>query len=239
MHSTKEVAPEFGMEVAPDRSIPEAIYPQYGPYKGYDISSQWPSSTLPESKIAGLRRATFWLVVVLCAVIALALGLGTGLGLGLRNNNVNNTSAEAGSGPVSSVVTSATTGTSTSATATTSSASSTTSTTSTAATTTTSLVDSGCPGINGTTAMKSTQSYIFYCSSDLTGNDQASLVTSSLDECLTLCDSMNWTQDRKDVGSVWNEEGVIGQTAGTCWCKGGSNIQVTSKAGIVVASALP
>ncbi|KAI1212346.1 beta-lactamase-like protein [Annulohypoxylon truncatum] len=48
--------------------------------------------------------------------------------------------------------------------------------------------------------------YRFYCNSDLTGTDQASLVTNSLDECVTLCDSLNWTENRRDVGSVWNEK---------------------------------
>lgn len=108
-----------------------------------------------------------------------------------------------------------------------------------AAPTATGLQDSGCPNRNGNTISKTTLTYKISCNSDLTGSDLASLVVNSLEECLSMCDSLNWTQKRKDVGSVWNEKGVIGQTAGTCWCKGGDKIQVTSKPGIVVASPLP
>ncbi|KAI1143750.1 hypothetical protein F5Y05DRAFT_5361 [Hypoxylon sp. FL0543] len=107
----------------------------------------------------------------------------------------------------------------------------------------TTIQDSGCPNVNGNTVTKSStklaQTYKIYCDSDLTGTDQASLVVTSLDECITLCFSLNWTQNRKDVGSVWNEKGVVGQTAGTCWCKGGDNIQVTSRSGVVVATPIP
>ncbi|KAI2471502.1 hypothetical protein F4781DRAFT_420677 [Annulohypoxylon bovei var. microspora] len=235
MHSTKEVALESGMELAPDRSLPEVIHPQYVQYK------------IPEKRIAGLRRETFWLLVALSTVVALALGLGTGLGLGLRNNNGNNTGAEAESASISNgntvslsvaTSTSAPVATESVATATSTGSTSSTKTTSIAASTITPLVDSGCPGINGTTTTISTMSYRLYCNSDLTGTNQASLVTNSLNECVTLCDSLNWTQNRRDVGSVWNEKGVIGQTAGTCWCKGGNSIQVISHTGIVVARAL-
>ncbi|KAI0887122.1 uncharacterized protein GGS22DRAFT_104755 [Annulohypoxylon maeteangense] len=261
MHSTKEVALESGMEVAPDHAIPEVVPPQHTHYKGYDIS-QWQNDNGSEKRISGLRRETFWLLVTLCAVVSLALGLGMGLGLGLRNNNnVNNTGKDADSASISNANTlsaSLTTSTSahnsvaaesadsvTTATPTSTSTSSTRSsgTTSIASSTITSVVDSGCPDINGTTTSMSTNGiniiYRFYCNSDLTGTDQAALVTNSLDECVRLCDSLNWMEKRRDVGSVWNEKGVVGQKAGSCWCKGGSNIQVTAKSGIVVASALP
>ncbi|KAI1451878.1 hypothetical protein F4805DRAFT_449733 [Annulohypoxylon moriforme] len=253
MHSTKEVALESGMELAPDHSIPEVIYPQPAPYKGYDLS-QWQNEKNSGKRVAGLRRETFWLLVILFAVVALSLGLGTGLGLGLRSNNVNTTGKDADSASISNGNTvSSSVATSTPApesmaaesvaTSTSTSSTSSTRTTSIASSTITSLVDSGCPGINGTTTSMSTNgvnmTYRFYCDSDLTGTDQASLVTNSLDECVTLCDSLNWTEQRRDVGSVWNEKGVVGQKAGTCWCKGGNGIQVISHSGIVVASALP
>ncbi|KAI1451106.1 hypothetical protein F5Y02DRAFT_16051 [Annulohypoxylon stygium] len=252
MHSTKEVTLEFGMELAPDHSIPEVVPPQHAQYKGYDIS-QWQDGVYQEKRIAGLRRETFWLLVCLFAVVALALGLGTGLGLGLRGNNVNTTGKDAESASISNgnsissaIATSTPAAESVAAesvpTTTSTSSTSSTMTTSIAQSTITSLVNSGCPGINGTTTSMSTNgvnmTYRFYCDSDLTGTDQASLVTNSLDECVRLCDSLNWTENRRDVGAVWNEKGVVGQKAGTCWCKGGKGIQVISHTGIVVASAV-
>lgn len=81
--------------------------------------------------------------------------------------------------------------------------------------------------------------YKVYCDSDLTGSDLATLVTESLDDCLLLCDSMNWLQNRKDVGSVFNEAGTHAQAPGTCWCKGGDGISVKSNPGIAVASPVP
>lgn len=99
MHSTKEVMSGTGLEVSPDRTAPEALYPQNFQYNGYDTASQGPTVSLTNGKyhgrevprVAGLRKPTFWLLVALFSVVALALGLGIGLGLGLRNHNVNNT----------------------------------------------------------------------------------------------------------------------------------------------------
>ncbi|KAI1417483.1 hypothetical protein F5Y13DRAFT_151104 [Hypoxylon sp. FL1857] len=235
-HSTIEVAPHSGMEVVPDRSVPEVLYPPHTDYKPWEEPPQWPQAP-QRNRIAGLRKATFWLLVALFAVVALALGLGTGLGLGLRDTRDEKTGASVS--PTTSAFMAAE---STAATAS-SSTSTSTGSTSTAPPTPTTLQDSGCPNMNGNTITKSssklTQIFKIYCDSDLTGTDQASLVVASLDECMTLCFSLNWTQNRKDVGAVWNENGVVGQTAGTCWCKGGTDINVTAKSGIVVATPLP
>ncbi|KAI0840400.1 hypothetical protein F5Y06DRAFT_262659 [Hypoxylon sp. FL0890] len=72
-HSTIEAVPDAGMQVAPDRSLPEVLYGPYVDYKPWDAASQWPNAP-QESRIAGLRKATFWLLVALFAVVALALG---------------------------------------------------------------------------------------------------------------------------------------------------------------------
>ncbi|OTA93257.1 hypothetical protein M434DRAFT_395813 [Hypoxylon sp. CO27-5] len=235
-HSTIEVVPDTGMQVAPDPSVPEVVYPHYTEYKPWQELSQ--SSSVPqESRIAGLRRATFWLLVALFAVVALALGpienaiLTLHLGASVDSASASSTSTSVVAEPAA-------------ATTTASSSSSTPSSIAAQPTQTpTTIQDSGCPNISGNTVTKSsskmTQTFRIYCDSDLTGSDQASLVVTTLDECITLCASLNWTQNRKDVGSVWNEKGVVGQTPGTCWCKGGSNIQVTAKSGIVVATPLP
>ncbi|OTB07962.1 hypothetical protein M426DRAFT_317463 [Hypoxylon sp. CI-4A] len=256
-HSTLETLPDTGMQVRPDRSVPEVYYapshhPPYPEYKGYDLGL--PNIEPQEKRIAGFRRVTFWLLVALFAVVALALGLSTGLGLGLRKDNSGDTTGAYAGGASASDGTSSTSSTTSSITAestptntatkTSSSSSSTTSSTITVASPTpTYLEDSGCPNVNGTTVTKpsraGTHSYRVYCESDLTGSDQASLVVNSLGECITLCDSLNWTQKRGDIGAVWNEKGVVEQTAGTCWCKGGNNVQATAKAGVVVASAIP
>ncbi|KAI1393622.1 uncharacterized protein F4822DRAFT_385266 [Hypoxylon trugodes] len=258
MHSMLEASPvNHGMEVAPDRTLPEVYYQQYPQYKPYEESQHIQQAQLAAhnggttqgTEISRLKRTTFWLLVALIAVMALALGLGTGLGLGLRNNNSQKstgTAVESVSGSTSapaaaSTTSSSTTDGATSTTASSTSTSTSSSTQSAAEATPTSLIDSGCPGTNGSTLTQSQSSitYNVYCNSDLTGSDLASLVVNSLEECLTVCDSLNWTQKRKDVGSVWNEQGVVGQTAGTCWCKGGNSIKVTAKPGIVVASPVP
>ncbi|KAI1808451.1 hypothetical protein F4811DRAFT_239820 [Daldinia bambusicola] len=257
MYSTMEVAPSSAPEFSSADSsapevAPEAYHPPYDcQYKDYVATQQPPlpphvnSLTLSprQAEIAGLKKPTFWLLVALFSVVALALGLGTGLGL--RNNSaVNNQGNSAANEGINSGTTSSSTHTVSSTPPPTSSGSTrTTGTVSStpviAVPTPTTFVDSGCPNRSGRTLFGKDRTYDVYCDSDLTGTDQASLVVNSLEECLALCDSLNWTQKRGDVGCVWNEKGVVGQEKGTCWCKGGDGIKVTSLAGIVVASPAP
>ncbi|KAL7622409.1 hypothetical protein AAE478_007914 [Parahypoxylon ruwenzoriense] len=245
MNSMKEVIPDTGPEVVPDRSAPEVLQPQYYQYSTHDTASQWqalpPKNELNHEggvlSISGLRRVTFWLVVALLVVITLALGLGLGLGLGLRTTN-----ASADPAPINYATTtepSVASSMSSSISSRSISSRSSVSTTSVAEPTPTSIEESGCPGRNGDTIVKAKLSYKVYCDSDLTGNNLASLVTRSLEECLSMCDSINFFQNRSDVGSVYNEAGTGTQTPGTCWCKGGDGIQVTSNLGNVVASPEP
>ncbi|KAI0115038.1 hypothetical protein F4814DRAFT_418019 [Daldinia grandis] len=250
MHSTMETAPGTAPQLVTDSSAPEVApetyNPQYYEYKNYDVAQLQTSPAPRKSEIAGLRKPTFWLLVALFSVVALALGLGTGLGLGLRSNGsaVNNTGASADNEAISNGVTSTSSAptTSTRSPENTSRKSSSTSTAVIAEPTPTPtvLVDSGCPSRSGSTILgENHRQYKISCNSDLTGTNLASLVVNSLEECLALCDSLNWVQRRSDVGCVWNEKGVVGQVAGTCWCKGGDNIKATSLAGIVVASPAP
>ncbi|KAI2601891.1 hypothetical protein GGR54DRAFT_578871 [Hypoxylon sp. NC1633] len=248
MEMKKDFNDGSGLEVSPVHTAPEVVSQRFQ-YHNYEGPPQWhsipPQSIAPYEgevpRVVGLRRATFWLLIALFTVVALAIGLGTGLGLGLKNNN-NTTSASAASASGSSTTTplpSVASPTSPSASSSLSTTSSSTSTSSIAQPTPSSLEQSGCPNRNGTTITKGDITYRIYCDSDLTGSDLASLVTTSLEQCLSMCDSMNWTQDRRDVGSVYNANGVVEQAPGTCWCKGGDKIKVTAKAGIAVASPLP
>ncbi|KAI1464701.1 uncharacterized protein F4812DRAFT_151215 [Daldinia caldariorum] len=260
MYSTMEVAPSTAPEFSSaDSSAPEVApetyhHPQYYQCKDYYTASQQsppqlnsPPSPPGQAEIAGLKKPTFWLLVALFSAVALALGLGTGLGLGLRNNGVvDNKGASADNEAITNGATSSsptrsesTTSTSTGTSTTGTTKSSSSNTPVVAVPTPTVFVDSGCPDRSGGAISGKNRSYDVYCDSDLTGTDQASLVVNSLEECLALCDSLNWTQKRGDVGCVWNEKGVVGQKKGTCWCKGGDSIKVTSLAGIVVASPAP
>ncbi|OTB20256.1 hypothetical protein K445DRAFT_362441 [Daldinia sp. EC12] len=263
-YSTMEITPGTAPQLDTDSSAPEVApetyHPQYYQYKDYAGEQPQISPPPRQSEIAGLRKPTFWLLVALFSVVALALGLGTGLGLGLKNNGVgNNAGASADNEAIRNGTTSSTQAApsktkctkSKSTTAASSSTSGATKTTGTARSsssstvivavpTPTAFVDSGCPGRDGNTiAGSENRSYVVHCNSDLTGANLASLVVNSLEECLALCDSLNWVQKRRDVGCVWNEKGVVGQKAGTCWCKGGDDIQVTALTGIVVATPAP
>ncbi|KAL4779691.1 hypothetical protein BJX76DRAFT_339972 [Aspergillus varians] len=95
---------------------------------------------------------------------------------------------------------------------------------------------STCPGSNNTIVSPTlgSISYRIHCDSDWGGSGKktlASLVLSSFDECLGLCNTMNYFQDRKDVGCTFNAAGTGTQTPGTCWCLGGEGIRVTSNVG--------
>jgi hypothetical protein len=79
------------------------------------------------------------------------------------------------------------------------------------------------------------------CDSDFSGSGKqtlASFVTATWDECLELCNTMNYFQDRADIGCTWNVAGTGQQTPGTCWCLGGADKTVVSNEGNVVAIPL-
>jgi hypothetical protein len=54
------------------------------------------------------------------------------------------------------------------------------------------------------------------------------------ESCVDLCNSMNYFQDRSDVGFTWNAAGTGDQTPGSCWCSGGPNKVVVENKGNVV-----
>jgi len=100
-----------------------------------------------------------------------------------------------------------------------------------------------CPGANDTIVTPSLGKvrYRIACDSDYgdTSGKQtlSSTVAATWDECLGLCNTMNYFQSRADVGCTWNVAGTGTQTPGTCWCLGGTKV-VVSNPGNVVAVPL-
>lgn len=57
----------------------------------------------------------------------------------------------------------------------------------------------------------------------------------TLDQCLSICNTMNYFQSRSDVGCTYNFQGTGSQAPGTCWCLGGKNKTIVSDVGNVIA----
>ncbi|TGJ88524.1 hypothetical protein E0Z10_g195 [Xylaria hypoxylon] len=91
MDTHKEVHRIDGLIPVLNNTPFEAPNPYNGTYHGYGASAPGQVNSVDhtlgtsEKRIAGLRIATFWLLLALAAVIALSVGLGTGIGLGLHN----------------------------------------------------------------------------------------------------------------------------------------------------------
>lgn len=98
---------------------------------------------------------------------------------------------------------------------------------------------SACPQGNNTVVEPTlgTVSYRILCDSDFGGakEDLSSAVMPSFDDCLNLCNSMNYFQKRTDVGCTYNVAGTGTQTPGTCWCLGGGPKTVVTNVGNQVA----
>ncbi|OKL57992.1 hypothetical protein UA08_06499 [Talaromyces atroroseus] len=184
-------------------------------------------------KICGLRVTTFWLVCVIAILIiggAVAGGVGASLAI-KKSSDLDTTPTKTSSIPTSS---------STSSSSTTQPSTSGSSTSSTQTSTTSSATPSNiCPSANGTTYTESLGSfkYQIVCNSDFGGSGKETLsstVLSSFSDCLSMCNTMNYFQDRADVGCTYNVEGTGEQTPGTCWCLGG-NKTIVSNTGNVIA----
>ncbi|OJJ42416.1 hypothetical protein ASPZODRAFT_20533 [Penicilliopsis zonata CBS 506.65] len=200
-------------------------------------------------KVYRVGRRTFWLIIALAVVVVVVVGVGVGLGVGLtreKDSSAVSSSSTASSSSSSSTSTLSNTSTlpNTSTISNTasvsSSASSTSTSTSSAATAT---VSSVCPSANDTTVSPSlgTVTYRILCNHDFSGSGKetlASVVLSSFDDCLSLCNTMNYFQSRTDVGCTYNVEGTGGQTPGTCWCLGGSNKTIVINEGNDIAAPI-
>ena len=91
------------------------------------------------------------------------------------------------------------------------------------------------------TASLGTLRYRVACESDFGGDARqtlSSFIAATWDECLALCDAMNYFQHRADIGCTWNVLGTGAQTPGTCWCFGGTGKTVVANPGNVAAVPL-
>ncbi|KAH6651340.1 hypothetical protein F5144DRAFT_544268 [Chaetomium tenue] len=236
-----------GIEVV--NNTPEKYYvsPEYD--QKFPASERPPSA--PKNKICGLSRPIFFLTIALSALAILVVGLGAGLGVALSKvqaspSNMNADDGNANAPRVdpltlsSAVDTSASSPTSTPA----------TTSTDTTATTTSSSTSSSrpkpsniCPSADNS-VIKGTVGDVRYrvaCDSDFTGSGKetlASFFAETWDNCLKLCNTMNYFQERTDVGCTWNVAGTGQQTPGTCWCLGGADKELVANVGNVAAVPL-
>jgi hypothetical protein len=55
------------------------------------------------------------------------------------------------------------------------------------------------------------------------------------ENCVKICNTMNYFQDRSDVGCTWSVGGMSGVKPGMCWCLGGPNMVVVESKGSIAA----
>ncbi|KAL4878769.1 hypothetical protein BJY04DRAFT_220835 [Aspergillus karnatakaensis] len=97
-----------------------------------------------------------------------------------------------------------------------------------------------CPTANNTLVTQPLGSlrYRIHCDSDFATSGKqtlSSVVLASFNECLSLCNTMNYFQDRTDIGCTYNVAGAGTQTPGTCWCLAGEGLTVVENVGNEVA----
>ncbi|KAL4733208.1 hypothetical protein BDV11DRAFT_214116 [Aspergillus similis] len=191
-------------------------------------------------------KKMLWYWIVLGGALVIIVGLAAGLGVGLSKHDSDAASTSQSPGSDSDLPNNATTTTTTTAAAT---ATTTTTTTtgyvsdlnpyttlaitiadssSSSSSSNSSAPTSPCPSANNTLITQSlgSKKYRIYCDSDFDGAGKktlASVVLSSFEDCLALCNTMNYFQERSDVGATFNAAGTGGQTPGTCWCLGGTS----------------
>ncbi|KAL4936398.1 hypothetical protein BDV06DRAFT_205132 [Aspergillus oleicola] len=164
------------------------------------------------------KMAWLWGFIVVLGVVV--VGLVAGLGVGLTRRDKDSASAASNADLDADLPNNATNSSSPTSTPSSSSA-----------------PVSNCPSANNTVVIAKTGSirYRIHCDSDFGGDGKltlASTVLTSFDDCLSLCNTMNWFQDRTDVGCTFNVAGTGDQTPGTCWCLGGGDdVKVTSNVG--------
>ncbi|KAK4096381.1 hypothetical protein N658DRAFT_501645 [Parathielavia hyrcaniae] len=232
MHSSApEVAFHEGLEVHHPVSDLEAVSGGQQ-WRHQDMSIGTGKALSPKKRICGLSKSIFWLAVAVTVLAVGIIGLGVGVGISMNNRaesaNVDGVDRDSSSSSTAIPSLQASI-TQTQPTSTTSTPSSTIFPTSTSTSTTTSSAAATpepsniCPAANGTIVTPAVGSvrYRVACDSDFGGSgkqDLASYVTATFGECVDLCNSLNYFQDRADVGCTWNVAGTGTQTPGTCWC---------------------
>ncbi|KAK3940941.1 hypothetical protein QBC46DRAFT_432964 [Diplogelasinospora grovesii] len=240
-HSTKEVVhySMHGLEVV-QPGLEPVFYPQYQNYS--HIAEEDRKRAPREQRVFGFRKVTFWLVAALAALSIIAVGVPVGLGVGLSRaqgtKGTDPTTTPEGGTPSSKPA-----GTAPGVMPTPSSGSTSSSPPASSKTTSTSTtsptVISACPKGNNTvvTPTLGSVNYRILCDRDFDGakEDLASVVMPSFDDCMNLCNSMNYFQKRTDVGCTYNVAGTGTQTPGTCWCLGGETKIVVTNVGNQIA----
>ncbi|KAK2756956.1 hypothetical protein FQN54_004924 [Arachnomyces sp. PD_36] len=249
--SSKEVARHTGIEV-----LQPGLIPVYTPSRdnlshhnnvAADVGGKAyeEGSGPPVKRIWGLclRRVTFWLVLgmvgLTIVIVGVAVGLGVAMGRGGTDGDPQPSSTTADSaGSESGANTSDTSSPSATSTSSTTDPSSTS--TSTSSNSNNPSPSSICPSGNNTLLTRGLGSttYRILCDSDFTGPDKqtlASTVLPTFNDCLDLCSTMNYFQERGDVGCTYNVAGTGDQTPGTCWCLGGEGKRIFENVGNEVA----
>ena len=90
LDSSKEVAGYHGMEVVQPGLIP-AFYPSQQSDLGYLDTVKSCEATPQQQRICGLRKVTFWLVLVLGALTVVVVGASVALGVVLSRSRDNGT----------------------------------------------------------------------------------------------------------------------------------------------------
>ncbi|PIG79024.1 hypothetical protein AARAC_003588 [Aspergillus arachidicola] len=237
--SFKEVSQIHGIEVV--QAGLEPIPNQNNPH--HVVVPVLADESVPrESRICGLRKMTFWLAVIVAALVAIVIALAVGLGVGLTRSHSTSTAPI----PTTSSKSTSTPSSPTSSTSSDTASSSSTSTSAPSPTSTTLFNKSTnytCPDANNTeirnvSGGSGKSSYYIFCDADISSSskkDLSSSVQSSFADCLALCNSMNNFQDRTDVGCTYNFEGTGSQDKGTCWCLSGGNKSIITNVGNMAA----
>ncbi|KAK3309440.1 uncharacterized protein B0T15DRAFT_515495 [Chaetomium strumarium] len=233
-----EIAPYEGIEVFNGWG-PEAI--NGGQHQKFHRAADSSGVLSPKSRLCGLSRTIFWLAITITVLAIIIIGLATGFGVALskaQNANAYN------SMPSSLASTTPTVFSSPPSSSTHISPALTPLSTSTVSSTSMSggipQPSNICPGANNTilTPPIGDVRYLVACDSDFGDSGKqtlASFVTATWDDCLDLCNTMNYFQDRADIGCTWNVLGTGTQTPGTCWCLGGADKTVVANRGNVAA----
>ncbi|KAM0329501.1 hypothetical protein ACHAQA_004810 [Verticillium albo-atrum] len=195
-----------------------------------------------EDRICGLRRVTFWLVMLSAILAAGLIGAAAAAGVMASKNSNDGSGGSVAAGACSSVPVASASASASASVSGSASASASASTTTGASTTSASdftaipiptqasaglgVTDPGCPGVNGTEFEVPGTDLVFerICGVNYPGNDIGMLPMTRMDDCLLLCASQNISPQGAAgscLGVVWGYGGRQGTNAAFCWLKFG------------------